>query len=102
MGWPMADDTVAMLNAYSQVYVDTAAIDWLAARPEFHAYLKRLVDAGYGKRILFGSDAMAWPQGVGLAIEGVRSADFLTPGQKRDILYGNAARLFGWKDLPGC
>ena len=99
MGWPMLDATVAMLNSYTQVYVDVAAIDWLIPAPEFHAYLKRLVDAGFGRRILFGSDAMVWPEAIGLAIEGVRSASFLGPAQKEDILFGNARRFFGWNDL---
>lgn len=102
MGYPMGDDTTAMLNSYSQVYVDTGAIDWLVAPAAFRAYLRRFVDAGYGKRILFGSDAMTWPDGVPLAIAGIESADFLTERQKRDILYGNARRFFGWTDLPDC
>jgi hypothetical protein len=102
MGWPMGDDTIAMLNAYSQVYVDTGAIAWLVPEAEFHAYLKRLVDAGFGKRIVFGSDAMAWPDGVTLAIRAVRSARFLNGAQKRDILRNNAIRFFGWQDLATC
>ena len=68
-------------------------IDWLVPRKEFHAYLKRLVDAGFEKRIMFGSDQMIWPDGLPAAIAGVESADFLTPVQKRDIFYNNAARF---------
>jgi predicted TIM-barrel fold metal-dependent hydrolase len=33
---------------------------------------------------------MYWPEGIGLAIEGVESAKFLTAQQKRDIFYNNA------------
>lgn len=102
MGWPMLDDTVAMLNGYSQVYVDTGAIAWLVPEAEFHAYIRRLVNAGFGKRILFGSDAMTWPEGVGLGIRAVRSARFLSDAQKRDILRNNAIRFFGWRDLATC
>jgi uncharacterized protein len=36
---------------------------------------------------------MAWPQAIGLAIETIEAAPFLTPAQKRDILYNNAARF---------
>jgi predicted TIM-barrel fold metal-dependent hydrolase len=43
---------------------------------------------------MFGSDHMFWPQGIGLAVEGIESATFLTPAQKRDIFYGNAVRFF--------
>ena len=60
---------------------------------EFHTYLKRLVEAGFGKRIMWGSDAMIWPDVIPVAIEAVESADFLDEDQKRDIFYNNAARF---------
>ncbi len=63
-------------------------------RREFHAYLRRLVEAGFEKRIMFGSDQMVWPETIGMAVEGIESAEFLTEEQKRDILYNNAARFF--------
>ena len=46
-----------------------------------------------GKRILFGSDQMYWPDAIGEAIKSVRTAPFLSEEQKRDILYNNAARF---------
>ena len=49
---------------------------------------------GFGKRLMFGSDQMVWPEAIGMAIEGVQSAGFLTEQQKRDILYNNAVRFF--------
>lgn len=55
--------------------------------------LRRLVDAGFGKRIMFGSDQMIWPQAIGNGIDTIEHADFLTTEQKRDILYNNAARF---------
>jgi uncharacterized protein len=92
-GWPMIDQIVGLLYAHPQVYVDTSVIDWFVPRKEFHAYLKRLVDAGFEKRIMFGSDQMIWPDALPAAIAGVESADFLTPMQKRNIFYNNAARF---------
>lgn len=92
-GWPMGDAMIALMYAHPQVYVDTGVIDYAFPRAEFHAYLKRLVDAGFGDRIMFGSDQMVWPDAVDAALEGIESADFLTPAQKRDILYNNAARF---------
>jgi uncharacterized protein len=68
-------------------------ISWVIPRAEFHAYLRRLVEAGFGKRVMFGSDLMIWPDTLRLAIEAVESASFLTAEQKRDILYNNAARF---------
>ena len=93
-GWPYLQDTIALLMVYPQVYVDLGAIDWLAPRAEFHAYLAALMRAGLGKRVTFGSDHMYWPDAIGLAIEAVDSASFLTPDERRDIFSGNATRFF--------
>lgn len=92
-GWPRLNEMMALLALYPQVYAEVAAINWLLPRKEFHYYLRRLVEAGYGKRVLFGSDAAMWPQVLGLGIEAIESADFLSSDQKRDILCRNAARF---------
>ena len=92
-GSPLVDEMIALLFSYPQVYVDVAQNDWGFPRQHFHSQLRRLVDAGFGKRILFGSDQMVWPQTIGLAIDTIQSADFLTAEQKRDILHDNAARF---------
>ena len=92
-GYPYLQETKALLYVYPQLYVDVAVIDWALPRAEFHAYLRALVDAGFGDRIMFGSDQMVWPEAIGLAIEGIQSAAFLTAAQKRDIFYNNAARF---------
>lgn len=92
-GWPMLDHMVALMWAHPQVYVDVGVIDWALPRPEFHAYLRRLVEAGFGDRIMFGSDQMVWPEVIGRAIDGIESASFLTTQQKRDIFYNNAVRF---------
>jgi hypothetical protein len=36
---------------------------------------------------------MGWPAAIGLAVEAIDSAPFLTADQKRDIFYNNAARF---------
>jgi len=93
-GWPFLQETMAVLFEYPQVYADLGAADWLLPRAEFHAYLGALMRAGFGKRLMFGTDQMYWPEGIGLAIEGIESAPFLTPSEKRDIFYNNAVRFF--------
>ncbi len=97
-GWPMLDEMLALLWTYPQVYVDTGVIAWALPRSEFHRYLRQLVEAGFGDRVMFGSDQMEFVGEIGTAIEAIRSADFLTPEQKRDILYGNAARFLRLPD----
>lgn len=92
-GFPMLDDTLALLYAHPQVYVDTGVIVYTQPRPAFYRYLRALVEAGFGQRILFGSDQMVWPETMDRAITVIEEAPFLTKAQKRDILYNNAARF---------
>jgi predicted TIM-barrel fold metal-dependent hydrolase len=92
-GWPMLDDMLAMLWTHPQLYVDVGVISFVLPRAAFQSYLQRIVEAGFGKRVLFGSDQMVWPEAIEVAIESIESADFLQPEQKRDILYNNAARF---------
>ena len=92
-GWPFLENLIALLNAYPQVYVDVAVIDWTKPRKEFHRYLRGLVEAGYSRRILFGSDQMVWPEAIDMSVAAIQSADYLSPEQKSDIFYHNAARF---------
>ncbi len=92
-GMPMTDEMIALLFSHPQVFVDISGDNWGVPRAEFHHHLRRLVAAGYGKRIMFGSDQMVWPRVIEVAIASITEADFLTAGQKRDILYNNAARF---------
>ncbi len=92
-GWPYLQETKAILSVYPQVYADLATINWIIPREEFHGYLRELVRAGFGKRLLFGSDQMVWPEAIGMAVEGIESAAFLTEEEKQDIFYNNAVRF---------
>jgi predicted TIM-barrel fold metal-dependent hydrolase len=92
-GYPYLDRMIAMMYQYPQLHGDLSTITWIIPRAEFHRYLRGLVTAGLGKRLMFGSDQMRWPESIGRAIEGIESADFLTADQKRDILHDNAARF---------
>lgn len=96
-GWPFLDEMKALMYAHLQVYVDIGAISWGLPRKEFYHFLQGLVDAGFGQRIMFGSDQMQWPTTISEAIEAVNSASFLTRQQKADIFYNNAARFL---ELP--
>lgn len=90
---PMVDELLMLLYSHPQVYVDISADNWGVPRAEFHGILKRIVDAGYGKRVMFGSDQMIWPSVIDIAIDSIEQAPFLSEEQKRDILYNNAARF---------
>lgn len=92
-GWPFIDDMIAVLQAHPQVYVDIAAINWSVPRDEFYGYLQRLIRAGFGKRIMYGSDQGVFPELIERAIAVVEAAPFLGEQEKRDIFYNNAARF---------
>lgn len=92
-GYPYLEDTIALLHAHPQVYVDLAGINWMLPRAEFHEYLRRFVQAGFGRRLMFGSDNMQWPGAIERAVQAVESAAFLTTADKRAIFYDNAARF---------
>ena len=92
-GWPMLDDLLATMWTHPQVYVDVGAIGFALPLAGFHSYLQRIVEAGFGKRVMFGSDQMVWPEMIEVVIDRIEKAAFLTADQKRDILYNNAARF---------
>jgi len=97
-GYPFLDEMIALMTQYPQVHADLSTVTWIFPRTAFHRYLRALVEAGLGKRLMFGSDAMEWPEAIGLAIEAIESANFLTAEQKRDIFYNNAARFLRLPD----
>jgi hypothetical protein len=91
-GWPRLQSMVALLYAHPNVHVDVGALQagFMVPRPGYYAYLKALVDNGFARRIVFGSD---FPNQVAPGIEAIVTADFLNDVQKGDILCGNAARF---------
>jgi len=99
-GFPYMQETIAIMHMYPQVYADLGVLDWSRPREEFHEYLKVLIRSGFGKRLMFGSDQMVWPEAIGMAVEGIESAAFLTAEQKRDIFYNNAVRFFRLTNTP--
>jgi len=92
-GYPFLDDLLALLFAHPQVYVEVSMLANVEPRPAFYRYLKAIIDGGYGERVMFGSDQMVWPELIEPAIRSIEEAPFLTPKQRRDIFYNNAARF---------
>jgi predicted TIM-barrel fold metal-dependent hydrolase len=92
-GSPLVDEMIALLFSHPQVYVDIACNNWGFPREHFYSQLQRLIDAGFEERIMWGSDQMAWPGTIEVAIETIEEAPFLSAKQKRDIFYDNAARF---------
>jgi predicted TIM-barrel fold metal-dependent hydrolase len=93
-GYPYLEDTIAILMQYPQVNADLGAIDWLLPREAFHSYLHALTSAGFTRRLMFGSDHMFWPDAIGLAIEAVEAAPFLSDADKNAIFHDNALAFY--------
>ncbi|MFP4004073.1 MAG: amidohydrolase family protein [Alphaproteobacteria bacterium] len=92
-GYPLTERMIGMMLQYPQLYVGTGVLQVAEPRAAYYAMLKKMVDAGLGERIMFGSDQMMWPGIIEASIKAVEEAP-LTEKQKRDILYNNAARFF--------
>jgi len=92
-GYPMIDNMLTLLQANSHVYVDVAGLIWSYPLKEVNRYIERLVDAGFEDRVMFGTDQLLWPKLMAYSISIIQNAVYLTPEQKRDILYNNAARF---------
>jgi hypothetical protein len=61
-GYPFIDQMIAMMYQYPQLHADVSTMTWVIPRAAFYDYLEALVRAGLGKRLMFGSDQMRWPQ----------------------------------------
>jgi predicted TIM-barrel fold metal-dependent hydrolase len=92
-GYPYIQETIAMMYIYPELYADIGVLTWALPVEAFYSTLKHLMDAGFGRRIMFGSDQMMWPGAITIAVKTVEEAPFLSESEKRDILYNNAARF---------
>lgn len=93
-GWPYLEEITSLMYQYPSVYADISTILHLTPRETALRYVEGLVDNGLGKRIMFGSDQMSWPEVMEVAVEALQGAYFLSVEQKADIFYNNAARFF--------
>jgi predicted TIM-barrel fold metal-dependent hydrolase len=92
-GYPMIEPLLTLLQANAYVYVDVAGLIWSYPLKEVHTYIQRIVEAGFEDRVMFGTDQLIWPKLMATSIGVIEGATYLTPQQKRDILYNNAARF---------
>jgi predicted TIM-barrel fold metal-dependent hydrolase len=95
---PLTDELIAVLGAHPQVYTDIGGMQWYYPRAFFYTNLRKIIDAGFAKRVMFGSDQGDWAGVLEPAIAIVEEAPFLSVEQKRDIFYNNAARFLRLSD----
>jgi uncharacterized protein len=82
-------EALALLRDYSSVYVDLTILSSMAPPKVYAAEIRRLIDAGFGDRIMFGTDNLP-PEPI---IERLAAMSWMTRKQRRAILYDNAARF---------
>ncbi|MEM7430511.1 MAG: amidohydrolase family protein [Pseudomonadota bacterium] len=85
--WP---ETLALLKDYPQVYVDLSITNGPLPLQVYEKSLRTLIDAGFGDRIMMGSDNLP----LDLVLGRIRSIEWLEPDQRDAILYKNAERFF--------
>lgn len=86
---PFREETLALLRDFPNVYVDLSITNGAMPPAQYEATLRELVEAGFGDRILFGSDNLP----VAPILARLERIDWLTDAQRRAILYDNAARF---------
>ncbi|WP_265529689.1 amidohydrolase family protein [Sphingomicrobium marinum] len=91
---PYWDETLSLLGDYPNVYVDLSITNGAMPLEQYEATLARLIKAGFGDRIMFGSDMLP----VDAIIERLYAIDWLTKEQRGAILRENAARFFRLDD----
>jgi uncharacterized protein len=91
--YPLLDDLQALMFTHPQVYIEPSMAINVETRPAFYRFLRSIIEAGYGDRVMFGSDQMIWPDLIDAAVRSIEEAPFLNEQQKRDIFYNNAARF---------
>lgn len=83
------ESTIDLLDAYPNVMVDVSPMAAPMPEPWVPQALQRLVEAGHGDRILFGSDYLGT---IGESLAILEASPF-SDEQKRAIVYDNAARF---------
>jgi uncharacterized protein len=83
------DEALALMRDYKGVYVDLTVVSSVAPVDYYANELRGLIEAGFGDRILFGTDGMP-PRPI---IERLSAMTWMSTKQREDILYNNAARF---------
>jgi len=89
------DETLAIMYMFPNVYADIGVVTW-ADNYTIESVKEFLIKAskyGLTDRIMYGSDEMVWPGAIGVSVDFINNADFLTDKQKRDILFNNAVKF---------
>ena len=89
------EHTLSLLNVHPNLYTDVSCLLWIdpMAKRTGREFLAKVKEDKNLDRVMFGSDQIRHPHGIGMSIEYLNSLEFLSDQDKRDILYNNAARF---------
>lgn len=90
----MWEETLSLLSDYPNVYVDLSITNSVLPIDDYKDALRRLIDAGFEDRIMFGSDNLS----IAMIVDRLNSIEELSEEQRRAIFYGNAARFLKLSD----
>ncbi len=88
--------TLDLLADYPNVYVDLSITNSVLPIEQYESALNRLIDAGFGNRIMLGSDNVP----LELILERLESLETINDQQRVAIQYNNAANFFGLTQRP--
>lgn len=91
------EKTLALMGMYAQVYSGLGALLWIENHPSSlyaKEFLYKAKQANLLDRVMFGSDAMFWPDKIEESINKLESFEFLDEEDKRKIFYENAVKFF--------
>ncbi|WMI68991.1 amidohydrolase family protein [Mangrovimonas sp. YM274] len=91
------DKALALMEMYPQLYCGLGALLWIENHPSglyAEEFLRKAKKGGLVDRVMFGSDAMYWPQNIEKSVKKLDSFEFLNEEDKRKIFYENALTFF--------
>ncbi len=93
------EHALRMMALYRNLYVDLGVLLWVDPIVQDYAvrFLKQAKNARLLDRVMFGTDQMDWPGSTTKAIGYLNSLKYLTPEDKKKILYFNAKTFLGIK-----
>ncbi len=88
-----------MLLMYPNLYADLGVLLWVSPLTQHYAaeFLREAKEAGCLKQVMFGTDQMVWPGATDKSVKFLNGLSFLTPAEKEEILYLNAAKFLKLK-----
>ena len=81
--------TVLFIGIGGYIFYNIKVLNKMTSNKELE-----VLQAGFEKRIMYGTDLLVWPKLLETSIGVIENANYLSFDQKRDIFFNNAVRFF--------